>query len=65
MLTECTEANPFARKVNAENGRNPFSKSSDMNKSLHKSESFFTKVDAAENEKSKRKCHIYMLSYAL
>lgn len=45
--------NPFARKSGADNGRNPFAKS-DANKSLHKSESFFTKVDAAEADKTKR-----------
>ena len=48
------EANPFARKANAENNRNPFTKTSEMNKSLHKSESFFNKVDAAETDKNKR-----------
>ncbi|KAH8083763.1 hypothetical protein BXZ70DRAFT_1073548 [Cristinia sonorae] len=53
-------ANPFARKPGADtNARpNPFSsRPADtlMNqKSLHKSESFFTKVDAAEADKSKR-----------
>lgn len=49
-------SNPFARKpaTDNSNGRNPFSRSADANKSLHKSESFFTKVDAAEAEKGKR-----------
>ncbi|KAI0073865.1 hypothetical protein K474DRAFT_1648846 [Panus rudis PR-1116 ss-1] len=47
-------SNPFARKPGQENNRNPFTKPSDTNKSLHKSESFFSKVDAAESEKTKR-----------
>ena len=55
-LATQTKANPFARKTGADAGRNPFTKNSEMNKSLHKSESFFNKVDAAENEKGKRKC---------
>lgn len=50
------ETNPFARKAGADNGRNPFNRNADANKSLHKSESFFNKVDAAEAEKPKREC---------
>ncbi|KAJ6593880.1 hypothetical protein B0H19DRAFT_1092452 [Mycena capillaripes] len=47
--------NPFARKVGQENGRNPFARKADF-KTLQKSESFFDKVDAAEEvaPKSKR-----------
>ncbi|KAI0674964.1 hypothetical protein C8Q78DRAFT_965239 [Trametes maxima] len=48
-------SNPFARKPGADgNGRNPFARSADTNKAVHKSDSFFTKVDAAENDKGKR-----------
>ncbi|TBU37864.1 hypothetical protein BD309DRAFT_973062 [Dichomitus squalens] len=49
-------SNPFARKPGAgdANGRNPFARSADANKSVHKSESFFNKVDAAEADKGKR-----------
>ncbi|PIL34239.1 hypothetical protein GSI_03950 [Ganoderma sinense ZZ0214-1] len=49
-------SNPFARKPAADaNSRNPFARTADMNKSLHKSESFFNKVDAAEAaDKGKR-----------
>ena len=47
-------ANPFARKAGADNNRNPFARSADANKSLQKSESFFSKVDAAETDKPKR-----------
>ncbi|TFK94640.1 hypothetical protein K466DRAFT_475981 [Polyporus arcularius HHB13444] len=52
-------SNPFARKPAADNNnnRNPFSRTADANKSLHKSESFFAKVDAAEAEKGKRLSH--------
>ncbi|KAI0930326.1 hypothetical protein AcW1_009052 [Taiwanofungus camphoratus] len=46
--------NPFARKPGADTGRNPFSRSIDANKPLQKSDSFFTKIDAAELDKSKR-----------
>lgn len=53
-LTESSGSNPFARKPAANANRNPFDRSADVNKSLHKSESFFTKVDAAEAEKGKR-----------
>ncbi|KAH9942276.1 uncharacterized protein BXZ73DRAFT_87916 [Epithele typhae] len=53
-LKPAARSNPFARKPGADNGRNPFSRSADANKSLHKSESFFTKVDAAEADKGKR-----------
>ncbi|RPD78202.1 hypothetical protein L226DRAFT_551036 [Lentinus tigrinus ALCF2SS1-7] len=51
-----SRSNPFARKPAVDNSsnRNPFSRSADANKSLHKSESFFVKVDAAEAEKGKR-----------
>ncbi|EKM54305.1 uncharacterized protein PHACADRAFT_196736 [Phanerochaete carnosa HHB-10118-sp] len=48
------KANPFARKAQADAVRNLLMKSSEINKSLHKSESFFTKVDAVENEGVKR-----------
>ncbi|OBZ68085.1 Minichromosome loss protein 1 [Grifola frondosa] len=47
-------SNPFARKPGADTGRNPFARSADMNKSVHKSDSFFSKVDAAESDKTKR-----------
>ncbi|KAH9892894.1 hypothetical protein C8Q73DRAFT_76644 [Cubamyces lactineus] len=48
-------SNPFARKPGADNNnRNPFARSADTYKSVHKSESFFNKVDAAEAEKGKR-----------
>ncbi|KAI0665347.1 hypothetical protein C8Q78DRAFT_1118280 [Trametes maxima] len=48
-------SNPFARKPGADaNGRNPFARSVDTNKAVHESDSFFTKVDAAENDKGKR-----------
>ncbi|GJE94936.1 WD40 repeat domain-containing protein [Phanerochaete sordida] len=46
------KANPFARK--ADTNKNPFTKGAEMNRSLHKSESFFTKVDAAESDNGKR-----------
>ena len=51
-----TESNPFARKAGADLGKNPFSRNAEMNKSLHKTESFFNKVEAAEVDKSKRAC---------
>ncbi|KAH9935365.1 uncharacterized protein B0H18DRAFT_975539 [Fomitopsis serialis] len=49
-----TRANPFARKTGADNNRNPFTRNADVNKPLQKSESFFSKVDAAETDKAKR-----------
>ncbi|OCH95073.1 hypothetical protein OBBRIDRAFT_641181 [Obba rivulosa] len=45
--------NPFTRKAGQDNGRNPFAKPVESNKSLHKSDSFFAKVDAAETNKAK------------
>ena len=53
------ESNPFARKPGVDNGRsNPFAaRPADplaKKQSLHKSESFFTKVDAAEAEQTRR-----------
>lgn len=50
----CTGSNPFARKPGADTGRNPFNRSTDVNKALHKSESFFAKIDAAESDNTKR-----------
>lgn len=48
-------SNPFARKAApGTDNRNPFNRNAEMNKSLHKSESFFNKVDAAELEAPKR-----------
>lgn len=47
----CIESNPFARKPGADTGRNPFNRTAEMNKSLHKTESFFNKVEAAESDK--------------
>lgn len=48
------ESNPFARKTATDNTRNPFARQAENNKSLHKSESFFNAVEAAETDKSKR-----------
>jgi chromosome transmission fidelity protein 4 len=50
-----TEANPFAKKPNgaADNSRNPFARDGPNNRSLHKSESFFDKAEAAEMGKWK------------
>ncbi|KAG7446498.1 WD40 repeat-like protein [Guyanagaster necrorhizus] len=49
------KSNPFARKAAQENGQNPFARKSDMNKVIQKSESFFDKIDAAEDPGKKRK----------
>ncbi|KAJ7680302.1 hypothetical protein DFH06DRAFT_1076932 [Mycena polygramma] len=46
--------NPFARKVGQESGRNPFARKADF-KTLQKSESFFDKVDAADEVAPKAK----------
>ncbi|KAJ7497276.1 hypothetical protein FB451DRAFT_1018101 [Mycena latifolia] len=40
--------NPFARKVGQDNDRNPFARKPELNKTIQKSDSFFDKVDAAE-----------------
>ena len=51
-----TEPNPFAKKPNgttADGSRNPFTRDNPNNKSLHKSESFFDKAEAAETGKWK------------
>jgi chromosome transmission fidelity protein 4 len=48
------EANPFAKKPNgttADGSRNPFARDNPNSKSLHKSESFFDKAEAAETGK--------------
>ncbi|KAH9956929.1 WD40 repeat-like protein [Russula dissimulans] len=49
------KANPFAKKPNgaADGSRNPFGRDNPNNKSLHKSESFFEKAEAAETGKWK------------
>lgn len=63
-LMSCVASNPFARKpaaaaerpnVFATRPAEPLAKS----RSLHKSETFFTKVDAAEADQTKRKCSSY------
>jgi chromosome transmission fidelity protein 4 len=55
ILSQLTEANPFAKKPNgvADGSRNPFGRDNPNNKSLHKSESFFDKAEAAETGKWK------------
>lgn len=40
--------------------RNPFNRTAEVNKSLHKSDSFFNKVDLAEVDKTKRKFHLLL-----
>ncbi|EMD37802.1 hypothetical protein CERSUDRAFT_114458 [Gelatoporia subvermispora B] len=50
---ERPRGNPFARKAGQDNGRSPFAKTVDASKSLHKSDSFFAKVDAVETNKTK------------
>jgi chromosome transmission fidelity protein 4 len=53
-LTSLTGANPFAKKPgDAADSRNPFARNNPNNKSLHKSESFFEKAEAAETGKWK------------
>ena len=54
-----TEANPFAKKANsiADGSRNPFARNNPNNQSLHKSESFFDKAEAAETGKWKGLCY--------
>ncbi|TFK20918.1 hypothetical protein FA15DRAFT_624697 [Coprinopsis marcescibilis] len=47
--------NPFARKSAPDTNKNPFSRSNENNRSLHKSESFFDKVDAAETQANGKK----------
>lgn len=49
------EANPFAKKLTGgvDSSRNPFARDGPNNKSLHKSESFFDKAEAAETGKWK------------
>ncbi|KAH6897631.1 hypothetical protein BKA70DRAFT_1438227 [Coprinopsis sp. MPI-PUGE-AT-0042] len=44
--------NPFARKAAPDTNKNPFARGSESNRSLHKSDSFFDKVDAAEHPSS-------------
>jgi len=44
------ESNPFARKPGAENTRNPFARKSESNKTIQKSESFFDKIDAVDED---------------
>ncbi|KDQ57598.1 hypothetical protein JAAARDRAFT_193900 [Jaapia argillacea MUCL 33604] len=53
-ITSKPKTNPFAKKGNAEASRNPFARNAVENKSLHKSESFFDRVEAAESDKGKR-----------
>ncbi|KAI9461236.1 hypothetical protein BJY52DRAFT_217010 [Lactarius psammicola] len=54
-LTSLTGANPFAKKPSeaADGSHNPFARNNPNNKSLHKSESFFDKAEAAETGKWK------------
>ncbi|KAL6310466.1 hypothetical protein BKA93DRAFT_814193 [Sparassis latifolia] len=47
-----SRGNPFARKVGADTGRNPFTRSVEANRSVQKSESFFNKVDVAETTRA-------------
>ncbi|KAF4621226.1 hypothetical protein D9613_000247 [Agrocybe pediades] len=49
------KSNPFARKATQETNKNPFARKTDTSKTIHKSESFFDKVDAAETETVHRK----------
>ncbi|KAJ6609897.1 WD40-repeat-containing domain protein [Mycena sp. CBHHK59/15] len=54
--------NPFARKAGQENGRSPFGRKPELNKTIQKSESFFDKVDAAEEDAPKLKRLLNLLS---
>ncbi|KAH9045120.1 hypothetical protein EDB84DRAFT_1469307 [Lactarius hengduanensis] len=55
LLLPKPSANPFAKKPSdaADGSRNPFARNHPNNKSLHKSESFFDKAEAAETGKWK------------
>jgi chromosome transmission fidelity protein 4 len=54
------EPNPFAKKPEGENNQNPFARSTE--KSLHKSETFFDKVEAAETGSCVSKRTLYFLT---
>lgn len=49
------KTNPFARKAGQGTERNPFSRKPELNKTIQKSDSFFDKVDAAEQVGPKAK----------
>ncbi|KAF8658265.1 hypothetical protein AX16_002041 [Volvariella volvacea WC 439] len=53
--TPFKKPNPFARKAAVDTNRNPFARKPDQSKMIQKSESFFEKVDAAENEAKNKK----------
>jgi hypothetical protein len=54
------ETNPFARKIGQENGRNNIFARKAESKMLQKSESFFDKVDAAEEVAPKSKRLVFL-----
>ncbi|PFH52093.1 hypothetical protein AMATHDRAFT_2572 [Amanita thiersii Skay4041] len=48
------KVNPFAKKPGQDGPRNPFARKPDTNRVIHKSESFFEKVDAADTAGSQK-----------
>ena len=65
LTSQLTEANPFAKRPGgvADSSRNPFARDNPNNKSLHKSESFFDKAEAAETGKWKGPSRFSFLKY--
>lgn len=59
-LTSAAEVNPFARKGPLDTNRNPFARKTDNSKILHKSETFFEKVDAAEAGEASKPKSMYL-----
>lgn len=51
------EVNPFAKKSLNDGKRNPFTRKIDGDKTIHKSESFFDKVDAFEGTEQQKSTH--------